>query len=245
MLPVGIALIDKPVGPSSFAMVAELRRRTKARTGHTGTLDPFASGLLVLLSGAATSLAPCFVGLDKEYETVIDLRRTTSTGDTEGEVSEEHEPLAGAALEERLASLRGEIELPIPAASAVKIDGRRAYQLAREGVVVEMPMRRSTVFALDVLPTVTEEEGTVRLRLHVSSGTYIRAIATALGGHCTALRRTAVGAFRIEEADPERLISVTETLERLPEEAIGRVPRHIVDRVLSTEAGALRAAAGA
>ena len=84
--PVGIALVDKPAGPSSFALVAELRRRTRARTGHTGTLDPFATGLLVLLSGAATKLAPCFVGLDKRYVTDVDLTATTSTGDPEGEL---------------------------------------------------------------------------------------------------------------------------------------------------------------
>src|SRR3954471_16349443 len=84
--PVGIALLDKPAGPSSFALVADLRRRTGAKTGHTGTLDPFADGLLVLLSGAATRLAPCFVGLDKRYTTRIDLTATTATGDPEGEI---------------------------------------------------------------------------------------------------------------------------------------------------------------
>src|SRR6266480_1136233 len=90
--PAGIVLVDKPAGPSSFAMVAELRRRTGARTGHAGTLDPFATGLLVLLSGGATSLAPCFVGLDKRYVTDVDLTSTTSTGDPEGETLEEHQP---------------------------------------------------------------------------------------------------------------------------------------------------------
>src|SRR6476620_2400082 len=87
--PVGVALVDKPAGPSSFALVAALRRRTRARTGHAGTLDPFATGLLLLLSGAATRLAPCFVGLDKRYVTDIDLRATTSTGDPEGDVVEQ------------------------------------------------------------------------------------------------------------------------------------------------------------
>src|SRR5206468_10100419 len=82
--PVGIALVDKPAGPSSFALVAALRRRTRARTGHAGTLDPFATGLLVLLSGAATRLVPCFIGLDKRYVTELDLLSTTSTGDPEG-----------------------------------------------------------------------------------------------------------------------------------------------------------------
>jgi len=88
--PVGVVLVDKPAGRSSFALVAELRRRTRARTGHTGTLDPFATGLLVQLSGAATRLAPCFVGLDKRYVTDVDLTSTTSTGDLQGEELESH-----------------------------------------------------------------------------------------------------------------------------------------------------------
>ena len=149
--PVGIALVDKPAGPSSFAIVAALRRRTGARTGHTGTLDPFATGLLVLLSGAATSLAPCFVGLDKRYITDVDLTATTSTGDPEGMVVGQHPAPNRSTVDSALERLRGEIELPIPAASAVKIGGERAYKLARRGVDVEMPLRRSQVFALDVI----------------------------------------------------------------------------------------------
>src|SRR5438093_10507779 len=107
--PVGIALVDKPAGPSSFALVADLRRRTGARTGHTGTLDPLATGLLVLLSGAATKLAPCFFGLDKRYLTDVDLTSTTSSGDREGEVLERHEPPSEEELQDRLGHLRGEI----------------------------------------------------------------------------------------------------------------------------------------
>ena len=195
--PVGVALVDKPAGPSSFAIVAALRRRTRARTGHAGTLDPFATGLLVLLSGAATRLAPCFVGLDKRYVTDVDLTATTSTGDPEGEVLERHEPPSRVALDDALEGLRGPVALPIPAASAVKIDGERSYKLARRGVVVEMPVRRSLVHSLDVLGY---SGRSVQLALHVSSGTYVRSIASALGGHCTALRRTAVGPFSIDEA---------------------------------------------
>src|SRR5919201_937953 len=121
--PSGIVLVDKPAGPSSFAMVAELRRRTGARTGHAGTLDPFATGLLLLLSGAATKLASSFVGLDKRYLTEVDVTATTSTGDPEGEIVEPPAPPSEQALEKRLARLRGGIELPVPAASAVKIGG--------------------------------------------------------------------------------------------------------------------------
>jgi tRNA pseudouridine55 synthase len=210
--PSGIVLVDKPAGPSSFAIVAELRRRTGARTGHAGTLDPFATGLLLLLSGAATKLASSFVGLDKRYVTEVDLTSRTSTGDPEGEVVECLDPPSEPELEERLARLRGEIELPVPAASAVKIGGERAYRLARRGIVVEMPLRRSRVNALDVI---TYSGGTAVLDLRVSSGTYVRAIATALGGHCRTLRRTEIGPFSVDEANLERIIPPEEALARL------------------------------
>ena len=216
--PAGIALVDKPRGPSSFAVVAQIRRVTGARTGHAGPLDPFATGLLLLLSGRATKLAPCLVGLDKRYLTEIDLSCRTSTGDPEGEVVERQTPPAEDELGRRLERLRGEIELPIPAASAVKIGGERAYRLARRGVQVEMPTRRSTVRALDVIAYTGE---TVTLDLLVSSGTYVRSLAIALGGHCATLRRTEVGPFSIGNAvapeafTAERLLPAAEVLERV------------------------------
>lgn len=210
--PSGLFLIDKPGGPSSFAVVADVRRRTGARTGHAGTLDPFATGLLLVLSGRATKLVPCFVGLDKRYVTDVDLRAVTDTGDREGAPLEEREPPDEDELGRLLAGLRGEVELPVPAASAVKIGGERAYRLHRRGVAVEMPLRRSRVDALDVI---SYSDGVARLDLRVSSGTYVRSIATALGGHCAALRRTEVGPFRVEEADPERLIAPDVALARL------------------------------
>jgi tRNA pseudouridine55 synthase len=209
--PTGVALVDKPAGPSSFAIVAQIRGMTGAKTGHAGTLDPFATGLLLILSGRATRLQQSLVGLDKRYLTEIDLTATTTTGDPEGEVVERHDAPAGLELD----ALRGEIELPVPAASAVKIGGERAYKLHRRGVAVEMPMRRSTVFDLDV---VSRDDASVTLDLRVSSGTYIRAIAQALGGHCRTLRRTAVGPFTVEEASPPdafALLSEAEVLARL------------------------------
>jgi tRNA pseudouridine55 synthase len=207
-----LLLVDKPPGPSSFAVIAQIRRRTGARTGHAGTLDPFATGLLLVLSGAATKLASCFVGLDKRYITEVDLSATTSTGDPEGEVVSLVEPPGNDELAERLAPLRGEVELPIPAASAVKIGGERAYRLHRRGVEVEMPSRRSQVHALDVI---AYTDGVVTLDLRVSSGTYVRSIAAALGGHCRTLRRTEVGPFVVDEADRARIISADEALARL------------------------------
>jgi tRNA pseudouridine55 synthase len=209
-----VALVDKPAGPSSFAVVAQIRRLTGARTGHAGTLDPFATGLLLVLSGRATKLAQRLVGLDKRYTTEVDLTCRTTTGDPEGEVVERHPPPSEDELEERLDGLRGEIELPIPAASAVKIGGERAYTLARRGVQVEMPLRRSTVHALDVIAYTGDR---VTLDAHVASGTYVRSLAIALGGHCTSLRRTTVGPFSVDDAvSPE---AFTDDL-LLPEAAV-------------------------
>lgn len=210
--PRGIILVDKPAGPTSFDIVAAVRRRTGARTGHAGTLDPFATGLLLLLSGASTRLQPRFVGLDKRYVTEIDLSSRTSTGDPEGDPVEEGEPPSPDELEAKLATMRGVVELPIPAASAVKIGGERAYRLHRRGVAVEMPLRRMHVHELELEEYV---DGVARLDLRVSSGTYVRAIAEALGGHCRTLRRTEIGPFSVGEADPERIIP--------PEEALARV----------------------
>ena len=209
--PAGVALVDKPAGPSSFAIVSQIRRVTGARTGHAGTLDPFATGLLLILSGRSTKLTPSLVGLDKRYLTRVDLTSTTTTGDPEGDVVETHDVPDELDLER----LRGEIELPVPAASAVKIDGERAYRLHRRGVEVEMPLRRSTVHALEL---VDRDDTSVTLDLRVSSGTYVRSIAQALGGHCVTLRRTEVGPFTVAEAQPP------ETFVLLPEaEALARL----------------------
>jgi tRNA pseudouridine55 synthase len=216
--PAGVALVDKPAGPSSHAIVAQIRRMTGARTGHAGTLDPFATGLLLVLSGRTTKIAQCLVGLDKRYLTDVDLTARTSTGDPEGEIVERPDTPDESELDRRLAGLRGEIELPIPAASAVKIGGERAYRLARRGVEVEMPSRRSTVYALDVISYTGE---VVTLDLRVSSGTYVRAIAEALGGHCRTLRRTEVGPFMVADAvtpdafEPSRLLPEAVVLERI------------------------------
>jgi tRNA pseudouridine55 synthase len=220
--PTGIILVDKPTGPSSFAIVARVRRRTGARTGHAGTLDPFATGLLLLLSGRATRVASCFVGLDKRYVTEVDLCARTSTGDPEGEIVEEQPAPSAEGLAAALARLRGEIELPIPAASAVKIGGERAYRLHRRGVALEMPTRRSRVDALDVI---AYRDGVATLDLRVSSGTYVRSIADALGGHCRTLRRIEVGPFSVDEADSERILPVEEALARIgldPATLLGR-----------------------
>jgi tRNA pseudouridine55 synthase len=206
----GLVLVDKPAGPSSFAVVADLRRRYRTKAGHAGTLDPLATGLLLVLLGRGTRLARYLVGLDKRYRTEIRLGLRTSTGDGEGDVVEE----TAVAAEDDILALAGEVELPVPAASAVKIDGERAYRLHRRGVAVEMPVRSSTIHALRI---VRYAPPLLELDLHVSSGTYVRAIADVLGGHCRWLRRTAVGPFRVEHADPERVLPLLAALVHLPE----------------------------
>jgi tRNA pseudouridine55 synthase len=247
--PSGLVLVDKPAGPSSFAVVKRLRDRTGARAGHAGTLDPFATGLLLVLLGASTRLAQYLVGLDKRYLTEIDLSARTATGDVEGEVVERNEPPAREELAARLDGLRGEIELPIPAASAVKIEGERAYRLARQGVAVEMPLRRSTVHELSLIGCAA---GMATLDLRVSSGTYVRAIAEALGGHCVSLRRTEVGPFSIADADETRIVPPTEALSFLPAievdeaaaQAIRQGRKRIEERVRVVCAGELVAVNG-
>jgi tRNA pseudouridine55 synthase len=210
--PSGVVLVDKPAGPSSFALVRELRDRTGARAGHAGTLDPFATGLLLVLLGRSTKLAQRFVGLDKRYLTEIDLSGRTTTGDPEGDALDEQAAPSPEELERQLAALRGEVDLRVPAASAVKIGGERAYRLHRRGQEVEMPIRRSTIHSLELV----DYDGRVAtLELLVGSGTYIRSIAAQLGGHCRALRRTEVGPFRVEDADAARIIPPEEALAAL------------------------------
>ena len=212
--PTGVVLADKEAGPSSFAVVARVRARTGARTGHAGTLDPFATGLLVLLSGRATREQDRFMKLDKRYVTEIDLRGRTTTGDPEGNPLDEHDPPGDEELAEALIALRGEVELAVPAASAVKVHGERAYRLHRRGVPVEMPTRVMRVHELEQL---SYDEGVLALDLLVGSGTYVRSLADALGGHCVTLRRTEIGPFRVEEADEGRIVPLEDALRRVEE----------------------------
>jgi tRNA pseudouridine55 synthase len=204
--------VDKPAGPSSFAIVRRIRNRTGARAGHAGTLDPFATGLLLVLLGRFTKEQHRLVGLAKRYLTEIDLAARTSTGDPEGAVVEEREPPGEEELRVRLAPLSGEVELRVPAASAVKVGGVRAYRLHRAGQDVKMPVRRSTIHSLDLL---AYDGRVATLDLLVGSGTYVRSIADLLGGHCRTLRRTAVGPFAVEDADETHVIPPEQALARL------------------------------
>lgn len=206
----GILLVDKPVGWTSFDVCAKIRGQIKGeyrargekptkrqlKVGHAGTLDPFASGVLVVLLGDATKRANEFLKLDKIYEATIQLGATSTTGDPEGEFTTVSD--AVPSLEEVKAALGlfvGDIEQRPPAFSAIKINGVRAYKLAREGKSVEMPSRTVQVYRVDLLDYSYPE---IKIRTHVGSGTYIRSLAQDLGtelevgAYCSELRRTKV-----------------------------------------------------
>jgi tRNA pseudouridine55 synthase len=197
-----VLLVDKPAGPTSFGCVARVRgalggRRVKV--GHAGTLDPFATGLLALLVGRATRLAPYLVGLDKRYRAVVQFGVRSDTGDPEGALEPGDGPLPDSpALAAACAELVGSIAQVPPTTSAIKVGGQRAYALARAGKVVEMVPREVLVHALDVVSH-DEESGRAVLDIHCSKGTYVRALARDLGealgcgAYCAELRRLAIG----------------------------------------------------
>ena len=206
-----VILIDKPAGISSFGVVARVRRYLsqkagkKIKVGHTGTLDPFATGLLILLSGKATKLSNQFLKLDKWYEATLCLGKTSTTGDPEGAITElnvDKQP-SYSDIEKILPDFLGNIKQTVPIFSAVKINGKRAYQLARQGQKVEMPTREIEIYELEVLSYHFPE---LVIRTHVSSGTYIRTLgedlgqALGVGAYLTALRRTKVGNFNLNNA---------------------------------------------
>ncbi|PSL38981.1 tRNA pseudouridine synthase B [Labedella gwakjiensis] len=212
-MPNGILLVDKPDGMTSHGVVARVRKLAGTRkVGHAGTLDPMATGLLVLGLGASTRLLTWIVGADKEYRATIRLGSTTVTDDREGDVLETAEPaaitaVADAAILDGIAELTGDIEQVPSAVSAIKVDGVRSYAKVRAGEDVTLSARAVTISAFDVLDLRRAETWIdVDVRVECSSGTYIRALARDLGaglgigGHLTALRRTRIGAFAVTEA---------------------------------------------
>jgi tRNA pseudouridine55 synthase len=201
----GALLLDKPVGPSSNGVLQEAKRLLGARkAGHGGTLDPLASGLLLLLFGEATKLAGLLLDQDKEYLATVKLGETTATGDAEGEILERREvPVDRLDLDAVLGRFRGEIDQLPPMHSALKRDGVPLYKLARQGKAVERASRRIRILELEVA---SFEPPRLNLRVRCSKGTYIRTLAEDIGAalgtgaHLSGLRRTASGRFRIEDA---------------------------------------------
>ncbi|HEX9886287.1 MAG TPA: tRNA pseudouridine(55) synthase TruB [Longimicrobiales bacterium] len=234
----GVLLVDKPPGPTSHDVVDRARRVLGVRrVGHTGTLDPFASGLLLLCVGPATRLSEYLTGLDKEYRATARMGVATDTDDVDGEVvarADDVGDLDGAAVEAALERFRGPIEQRPPAFSAKKVAGVAAHRRARRGETVHLEPVSVDIHELELedlrLPDVL-------LRVLCSSGTYVRALARDLGeelgvgAHLTALRRTAVGSFRVEDAvglaeleaarAPLRWVGLPEALAHLPRMCVG------------------------
>ncbi|MDQ3677492.1 MAG: tRNA pseudouridine(55) synthase TruB, partial [Actinomycetota bacterium] len=206
----GILLIDKPAGKTSHDVVAAVRREHRARrVGHAGTLDPFATGLLLVLVGRATRIHRYLMALPKRYETVARLGATSSTGDPEGEITQ-----TGRIPPEALALRTGELLQRPPAFSAVKVDGQRAYKLARAGEEVEIAQRPVTVYRFEER---WREDDRAAFAIECSAGTYVRSLIADLGdAYCEKLRRTAIGPFRIEDADPARMIGLQDALSFMP-----------------------------
>ncbi len=208
-----VLLIDKPAGMTSFGVVARIRRilsrdlGKKVKVGHCGTLDPFATGLMIIVTGKECKNAGRYSKLDKSYETTIILGKTSTTGDPEGELDtvSSKEPTS-TEIATALDKFRGVITQKPPIFSAIKVDGKRAYKLAREGKAVDIPDRQVTIHSLELIDYRYPE---LRLRAHVSSGTYIRSLAEdigkelGVGGYCSELRRTSIG---------ERSLSAAQTL---------------------------------
>lgn len=209
-----ILLFDKPLGWSSFDVIRHLRKALGIRKlGHAGTLDPLATGLMIIGVGAGTRKLKDLIGLDKEYEADILLGERTTTGDAEGEVVEKVEvsEIDSKYLLEVVEGMKGELKLPVPAYSAIKVKGQRLYKLARQGMKIELPVKSMKIYSIKLLrrQPVRASGGVViiKVQLSVSSGTYIRSVAEELGrrlglpARLNALRRTRIGAYTLEQPE--------------------------------------------
>lgn len=207
----GVLLVDKPAGVTSHDIVARTRRlRRGVKVGHAGTLDPFATGLLLVLLGRATRAQRFLMALRKTYEATARFGAVSSTGDPEGDIVH-----TGVVPTGDLDLPTGRVRQRPPAYSAVKIGGQRAYALARAGVDVKPPEREVEVYRFEETWRDGERRGFV---IECSSGTYVRTLIADLGdAHCEQLRRTAIGAFDVADADPERVIGLNDALAFMPE----------------------------
>ena len=207
----GVVLVDKPAGKTSHDVVAAVRRGLpgKRRVGHAGTLDPFATGLLLVLVGRATRAQRYFMALPKTYVATARFGAVSSTGDPEGEIVET------GVVPDAIHPPVGELRQRPPAYSAVKVGGERAYRRARRGEEVEVPERVVRVERFDL---VSRDGDRATFEIECSSGTYVRSLIAGLGdAYCEALRRTAIGPFRVEDADGRTLVALDDALAFLPE----------------------------
>ena len=208
-----IILIEKPSNMTSFGVVARVRRQLsevagkKVKVGHCGTLDPFATGLLILVTGKQTKNAGEFMKKDKVYEAAVRLGQVSTSGDPEGEITEYSDAKPSREdVEKVILRFTGEIEQTPPMFSAIKINGQRAYKLARKGEVVEIPKRTVMIHSLEILDYSYPE---LKIRTHVSSGTYIRSLAEDIGlalgtgAYCSELRRTKIADWDVADVTRE------------------------------------------
>jgi tRNA pseudouridine55 synthase len=210
----GVLLRAKPAGVTSHDVVAEVRRSLPRRTkvGHAGTLDPFATGLLLILVGRATRAQRFLMGLPKTYRAVARLGWSSDTGDRDGTLAE-----TGRIPDSLEIPTGPQMQRP-PAYSAVKVGGRRAYDLARAGETVELEPRPIEVYRAELLWHEGDRAG---FEIECSAGTYVRSLVTDLGdAYCEELERTAIGPFRLEQADPGRLVPMRDALTFLPEHVL-------------------------
>jgi tRNA pseudouridine55 synthase len=201
-----VLLLDKPAGKTSHDVVATVRRERVVKAGHAGTLDPFATGLLLVLLGSATRLQRFLVGLPKTYLATARLGWTSSTGDPDGELTQTD------VVPESLALPTGTVRQRVPMTSAVRVGGERLYKKAHRGETIETPVRDVEVHRADLL---SSAEGYAHYEIECSAGTYVRTLVETLGdAYCSDLRRVAVGPFRIEEAGRE--VPIAEVAELVP-----------------------------
>jgi tRNA pseudouridine55 synthase len=202
-----VLLCDKPAGITSHDMVVRVRRERGCKAGHAGTLDPFATGLLLVLLGRATKLQRHLIGLRKTYMATARLGWTSSTGDSDGELTET------GRVPESLALPTGRVRQRVPMTSAVRVGGERLYRKAHRGETVETPERDIDVYRADLL---AHDADTATYEIECSAGTYVRTLVETLGdAYCAALRRTAIGPFGVEDAGEE--LSLDRVAELVPE----------------------------
>lgn len=214
-----ILLLDKAAGVTSFDCLGRIKREINRKTGHCGTLDKFASGLMVVLCGCFTHLVPVFMGLDKTYEAMIEFGKTTDTLDPEGAVLRTAEVPSYETILHAVSELTGSLMQVPPVYSAIHVDGKRSYKMARSGQGADLPPRLVTIHEATVL---SWDSPYLRIRLHVSKGTYIRSWARDLGEKCGScayvkeLRRTDIGPFSVSETTDGVLNGGEDLLLRLP-----------------------------
>lgn len=216
----GIILIDKPANMTSFGVVARVRRvlsqrnGIKTKVGHCGTLDPFATGLLILCVGKECRNAGEYMKHDKVYEATVTLGQTSSTGDPEGDLTQLSDNIpTREEVEDTLKAFTGVIKQVPPMHSAIKINGERAYRLARKGKEVDMPARQVKIYSLELIDYSYPK---LKIRTHVSSGTYIRSLAQDIGltlgtgAYCSQLRRTAIASWAVDQAETLASMGITD-----------------------------------